>query len=90
MTSPVLATAVFVVAPVGRRAWRVTHVEAKQSVLFRARPDAVQFAHLLAQGERPSNVRVLTPEASIEGEWTYETRPGMPLAGPVPDQRCAA
>ena len=90
MTAPVLATAVFVVAPVGRRAWRVTHVDAKQSVLFRARPDAVQFAHLLAQGERPSNVRVLTPEASIEGEWTYETRPGMPLAGPVPDQSCAA
>lgn len=86
MTSP----AVFVVAPAGRRRWRVTHVGAKESVLFRARPDAVQFAHLLAQCERPSNVRVLTPEASIEGEWIYEPRAGMRFAEPIPDQSCAA
>ncbi len=90
MTAPVLDQAVFIVAPVGRRAWRVTHVDAKQSVLFRARPDAVQFAHLLAQCERPSNVRVLTPEASIEGEWMYETRAGMRFAGLISDQSCAA
>ncbi|HSC28545.1 MAG TPA: hypothetical protein VLD67_14800 [Vicinamibacterales bacterium] len=50
----------------------------------------MQFAHLLAQGERPSNVRVLTPETSIEGEWRYEARAGMRFAGPISDQTCAA
>ena len=90
MTSPVPAPAVLIVAPVGRRGWQVTHVGAKESALFRARPDAMQFAHLLAQGERPSNVRVLTPETSIEGEWRYEARAGMRFAGPISDQTCAA
>lgn len=90
MTAPVLAQAVFVVAPAGRRGWRVTHVGAKESVLFRARPEAVQFAHLLAQGERPSYVRVLASEASIEGEWRYEARAGMRFADPIPEQSYAA
>ena len=90
MTSPVPAPAVVIVAPVGRGGWQVTHVGAMESVLFRARPDAVQFAHLLAQGERPSNVRVLSPEALIEGEWRYEARAGMRFAGPIADQTCAA
>ena len=85
MTGRVLAPAAFVVAPAGRRAWRVTHAGAKQSVLFRARPDAVQFAHLSAQGERPSIVRVLTPEASIEGEWRYEMPAGMGIVDPFPE-----
>lgn len=90
MTAPAMTQAVFVVAPAGRRGWRVTNVGAKESVLFRARPDAVQFAHLLAQGERPSYVRVLASEASIEGEWTYEARAGMRFGGPIADQSCAA
>ena len=90
MTAPAMAQAVFVVAPAGRRGWRVTHVGAKESVLFRARPDAVQFAHLLAQCERPSYVRVLASEASIEGEWMYEARAGMRFAGPISEQSCAA
>lgn len=89
MTGPVLAPATFVVAPTGRRAWRVTHVGAKESVLFRARPDAVQFAHLRAQGERPSIVRVLTPEASIEGEWRYELQTGMRIVDSFPES-CTA
>ena len=90
MTALALAPAVSVVAPDGRRGWRVTNVGAKESVLFRARPDAVQFAHLLAQGERPSYVRVLASEASIEGEWMYEARAGMRFSGPIADQSCAA
>ena len=85
MTGRAVAPAAFVVAPAGRRAWRVTHVGAKDSVLFRARPDAVQFAHLSAQGERPSIVRVLTPEASIEGEWRYEMQTDMRIADDFPE-----
>lgn len=90
MTAPAMAQAVFVVAPAGGRGWRVTHVGAKESVLFRARPDAVQFAHLLAQCERPSYVRVLASEASIEGEWMYEPQAGMRFAGPISEESCAA
>lgn len=90
MTAPAMAQAVFVVAPAGRRGWRVTHLGAKASVLFRARPDAVEFAHLLAQCERPSYVRVLASAASIEGEWRYEARAGMGFAGPIAEQSCAA
>lgn len=90
MTAPAMAQAVFVVAPAGGRGWRVTHVGAKESVLFRARPDAVEFAHLLAQCERPSYVRVLASEASIEGEWMYEARAGMQSADPIPEQSRAA
>lgn len=85
MTGRALAPAAFVVAPAGRRAWRVIHAAAKKSVLFRARPDAVQFAHLTAQGERPSIVRVLTPEASVEGEWRYEMQNGMGIVDPFPE-----
>lgn len=90
MTVPPMGQAVFVVAPAGSRGWRVTHVGAKESALFRARPDAVQFAHLLAQCERPSYVRVLASEASIEGEWLYEARAGVQSAGPIPGQSRAA
>ena len=90
MTAPAIAQAVFVVAPAGGRGWRVTHVGAKESALFRARPDAVQFAHLLAQCERPSYVRVLASEASIEGEWTYEAPAGVQSADPIPMQSRAA
>ena len=90
MTAPAMARALFVVAPAGGRGWRVTHVGAKASALFRARPDAVEFAHLLAQCERPSYVRVLASEASIEGEWMYEARAGMQSADSIPEQSRAA
>ena len=84
MTGRALAPAAFVVAPAGRRAWRVTNVSARESVRFRARPDAVLFAHLSAQGERPSIVRVLTPDASIEGEWRYEMQTGKGIVDRLP------
>jgi len=90
MTAPAMAQAVFVVAPAWGRGWRVTHVGAKESALFRARTDAVEFAHLLAQCERPSYVRVLASEASIEGEWMYEAPAGVQSADPIPEQSRAA
>lgn len=62
---------VIVVTPLPVGGWTVALEDDGQRQYFLDRYRALEYAHLWAQDARPSLVRVMAVDGSIEDEWAY-------------------
>jgi Uncharacterized protein conserved in bacteria (DUF2188) len=67
---------VVIVLPV-QDVWQVQIEGAQELQVFAERYCALECAHRWAQAQRPSLVRVITPDGAVEDEWAYGAFKGM-------------
>jgi hypothetical protein len=67
----------FTVQALEGRRWRVTSDRSAAVAMFVSKRDAIQYAHACAQAFRPSAVRVLALDGTVEDTWVYGMMKGI-------------